>query len=143
MTHLFVPYAIAVMAKEKGFDEPCMCYYNDDKNLCVKQGDVLSGILNQDCHRLNIVAPLYQQLTDWLRAKHKLHIDIVYERGDWHYRINQLPSEKDILFAHSGECEDGDLWLDASLMTLDWHSHEFKNYCEAYNQALIEAFKLI
>lgn len=69
MKHLFVPYELALLAKDKGFDNPCMAYYNDDKELCIKRGNSLSGIINQDCHRLNILAPLYCQLVDWAYNK--------------------------------------------------------------------------
>lgn len=31
MKHLFVPYTLALLAEEKGFNEPCFAYYNDLK----------------------------------------------------------------------------------------------------------------
>jgi hypothetical protein len=31
--NLFAPYELAKTAKEKGFDEPCFCYYDCDGKL--------------------------------------------------------------------------------------------------------------
>jgi hypothetical protein len=124
MNQLFLPYELALMAKEKGFDEPCMAYYNDDKILCIKKGNPLSGIINQDCHRLNIIAPLYQQLIDWFREKHNLIITI---------DVNSIGK----CFGH---------YKKYNLISMSaWSNDEDEplNYYDALNKITETAFKLI
>jgi hypothetical protein len=72
MKNLFIPYELAVIAKEKGFNELCFgcyitspfdpAYLNDDKrgtNQYFKEG---------------VTAPLYQQIVDWFEETHKIVI---------------------------------------------------------------------
>ena len=124
MKHLFLPYSLAIISKEKTFDEPCMAYYNDDKILCIKKGDPLSGITNQDCHRLNILAPLYSQITDWFREKHKVVISI---------DVNL-----------SGKCF-GHIKSYNHITMTQWTNGEDEplEYYQALNKAIEQAFKLI
>lgn len=68
MKNLFIPYPLAVLAKEKGFNEPCIAkFFGEDKYI---------GLLRFESknseHEFNPVAPLYQQIVDWLRIKHLL-----------------------------------------------------------------------
>ncbi len=74
MKKLFVSYEIAKQLKEKGFDEECFCYYDEGHELNLKSGRSFGGIMVQDCHQSNIIAPLYQQVIDWLREKHNIDI---------------------------------------------------------------------
>ena len=69
----------------------------------------------------------------------KIYVQVQYERGWWCYIIHQLPSEEDIKFAASGECQDGDLWLDSNLMTPDWYLQEHKSFLEALENGINEA----
>lgn len=84
MKNLFLPYNLALLAKEKGFDEPCLAYFFRGYvfNLCS------NPMTNTECHKeystgkktmnsnpnndlqKTIVTPLYQQITDWFREKH-------------------------------------------------------------------------
>lgn len=96
MKHLFVPYELALKLKEKGFDEPCITFYElteeepfewcittcsidiDErwdgvKNLGTKNND----FIEKDISHLMITAPLYQQVIDWFREKHDLHIFLI------------------------------------------------------------------
>lgn len=78
MKNLFVPYELAIKAKEFGFDEPCLGVF--------KSNGVLVGVnhtgvaFNKDAinSKLSalIAAPLYQQLVDWFREKHALEISV-------------------------------------------------------------------
>lgn len=72
MKHLFIPYEIAVIAKEKGFDEPCLKWYSSNGKLNNNVGDILSE--NQKSLYGCCAAPLYQQIIDWLREKHNIYI---------------------------------------------------------------------
>ncbi len=68
---LFIPYELAVIAKEKGFNEPCFGSYRINSpnffspNKCDKNGDI------------TLLAPIYQQIVDWFREKHKIYITVV------------------------------------------------------------------
>lgn len=78
MKHLFVPYEIALLAKEKGFDEPCLAIYENKELHTWRVADTLvqqKDLANSD----SIVAPLYQQLIDWFREK---NIKLVEGRQD-------------------------------------------------------------
>lgn len=65
MNHLFATYELSLLAKEKGFDEPCLRYYDYSKIL------IESGVYK--CK-----APLYQQLCDWFREKYDIVITVSY-----------------------------------------------------------------
>lgn len=63
MKHLFIPYELAVLAKEKGFNEPCIIRFSFDESR------------PDECLPNDKVArPLYQQIVDWLRIKHHIII---------------------------------------------------------------------
>src|SRR5690348_15844449 len=72
MKELFVPCPIALLAKEKGFDEPCFGWYFGDES-----GDLHIEFIRKQSFP-TISAPLYHQLTDWFLTKdiaisHKVH----------------------------------------------------------------------
>lgn len=69
MNHLFVPYELAVKAKEHGFDEPCFGWWWDDNSSKVVH---LTPQMTQ--LELTFSAPLYQQLVDWFEEKHEIII---------------------------------------------------------------------
>jgi len=75
MKHLFLPYNLALIAKEKGFpQEHILGYFYYDDRL---ERDTIFLQYKEDC----IAAPLYQQIIDWFREKHNLYINI-YQNGD-------------------------------------------------------------
>jgi hypothetical protein len=67
MKEQFVPYEMALKLKEKGFDEPCIKVY-----------DVLGYLQDEkimDEYGLEkILAPLWQQVFNWLADKYKIEI---------------------------------------------------------------------
>jgi hypothetical protein len=72
MKHLFVTYKIAKQLKEKGFVEECFGYYNG-RLLQINGMEILHELSLSD---INTDAPLYQQVVDWFREKHKLFIEV-------------------------------------------------------------------
>jgi hypothetical protein len=77
MKHLFVPYELALLAKEKGFDEPCFAKFTINGEFVMSRecvGD--NPYKTSNIYPAQTIAPLYQQLVDWFRDKHT--IDIVY-----------------------------------------------------------------
>lgn len=119
MKHLFVPYEIAVMAKEAGFNEPCLAGFLPDREFAEPDSE-LNTFRNRNRSGGEISAPLYQQLTDWFREKHNTFIQITF------CEKYGLSTE---VISGNGEFK--------------YATHKFKEYYEAYNAALIEAFKLI
>lgn len=150
MNKLFVPYELALLAKEKGFDEPCFAAWfkytilNDKKIELTKPKDSIYGENFLFKNSLEIFidnsisgkgdgakcsAPLYQQLVDWFREKHKLYIEVswITTNDEINHKVNfwYMITKEDVL-------------------EFDLESpKEFDSYYEALNKALTEAFKLI
>lgn len=115
MNHLFLPYPLALISKEKGFNERCFGHYSDTTN---NKHLVLETVKMQGSYWT--CAPLYQQIIDWLREKHNVVVSVqprknlfigvreYFIRGEW--RFNSTPHLP---------------------------------YYEALNKAIEEAFKLI
>jgi hypothetical protein len=122
MKHLFVPYWLALLLKEKGFDEPCLGFYYEDNFELWKRKDIC-GNSDPVFDQVSCSAPLYQQVIDWLREKHKIlafadttmdftaHTPTVQKLGEGHTRV-------------SGQIE-------------------FDNYYEALTEAIRHALTLI
>lgn len=72
----FIPFEESLALKELGFDEYCLCYYENNKLrifeqpeyneiLAYRESEYIKGIA--DCF-----APLYQQAFRWFRNKHDI-----------------------------------------------------------------------
>lgn len=107
MNDLFLPYKLAKLAKENGFDELCLRYYikenrigNNTKNF--------SGIKNSDKRTFRFVAaPLYQQILDWFRKEHEIYI---------YYQ--PYPYDKYILYSITYRDETG-MWAEGTIKNID------------------------
>jgi len=97
MEKLFVPFVIAQMLKEKGFNLNCFTVYHGENDLYkfwAKPYDELSGddhttVRNSDfIKNSNIVcAPLWQQAVDWLREKKNIHITTMESDGKYIFQV--------------------------------------------------------
>ncbi len=67
MTDKFVPYEIAVLAREKGFDEPCFGYFTDTE--CKLFVDIRGEDITNSTFGFYPTAPLYLQLVGWFYLK--------------------------------------------------------------------------
>jgi hypothetical protein len=139
MKHLFVPYELALLAKEKGFNEPCIYqYYKQNEELLpivkttqyptIRNNSEISIESGEDC----IAAPIYQQLIDWFREEHDIHFEIFPTRSfrlnpNYCYSIDQINRSARI----KKSIPENSLTLQAD------------TYYNALNAALAEAFKLI
>lgn len=122
MENLFVSYEIALELKDKGFNKPCFGVWNSRE--CSLYID-----LRYDTDQKNMPdgckAPLYQQVTDWLRENHNIEIQIsnVDNKIDkWEYQLNNL-----IL------SDESNLNYDSSYDDL-----YYSTYYEALEEAIIE-----
>lgn len=71
---MFVPYELAVLAKQKGFDEDCLKFYYGDG-----WGLTSDSIFKTSSDSNPIDAPTYDQLQNWLRTKHKIYIELIID----------------------------------------------------------------
>lgn len=88
MEHLFVPFELCLILRDKGFDEPCRDHWERGQNdkewelftsgEWLTKKDLINDYKDADGNLCGeISAPLYQQVIDWLREKHNLNIIIV------------------------------------------------------------------
>jgi hypothetical protein len=70
MTKEFLTYELALKLKEVGFNEPCMGYYDCERDLKLvpNKNKFLS---------CEYAAPLYQQVFRWFREKYDIHSWII------------------------------------------------------------------
>jgi len=87
--------------------------------------------------------PTQSLLQRWLREKHNYNIEITQENGYWCYIIKTLPSDEDRLFATSGLCQDGDLWLRSEIINPSWYTQEFESYEKALEEGLKNTLEII
>lgn len=123
ITNLFVPFELAELMKEKGFDEDCMAWYslrdsyNNDK---------------KDFENIRTPAPTYQQCTDWLREKHGMVIAIaVFKHKESNQELNYWPK---IHFLISDV---------VSTDTADWEGGDSVDYYQALAAGIEQALTLI
>ena len=83
MNKQFTTPEISKQLKDLGFNEPCFCYYYDKgHNLSFHMdapenvANITNSELSKDHNCICYSAPLWQQVIDWFREKHKLHIII-------------------------------------------------------------------
>lgn len=131
MKHLFIPYELAVISKEKGFDEMCLAYYNELGNNNengpfgkpnISEITNIYGGYQTDLKSKLTAAPLSQQIIDWFREKHGIHIKIELEAGKSNYYW-------------------GEINYFSKKTGLSCKTHT--DYYSALNAAITEAFKLI
>lgn len=71
---IFVPYGIAALAKQKGFDEACGAYYSNwvSEEPFLLTCEVGKEVKDSQERRKNymVSAPAYFQLMNWLREHH-------------------------------------------------------------------------
>lgn len=82
MNHLFANYELSLLAKEKGFKDFCFAGYVEinTKEFQFMMNSQIDSIDEAIGLGDNLItkAPLFQQLVDWFRKKHKIVITISY-----------------------------------------------------------------
>lgn len=141
MKKLFVPYEIAVLAKEKGFNEPCFTHYTNE--FTKKLLHPLERFKNYNQYPKLVSAPLYQQLIDWFDDQY-IFISIETEAigsDEWVYifKIKYLPTEKQNLKRRTSSFEYKESFKEGPGSYVGgWNTRK-----EALTEAFKEAFKLI
>lgn len=128
MQHLFLPYDLALLAKEKGFDEPCFAYYLQGIFHTENNGAFNSEsnrVLSLSPMKDYFSAPLYQQIIDWMFLSH----DICISAPNIEFGTYNILSKKHNIVKNI----DG---------LYGYHDNKCKSYL-ILNKAIEEAFKLI
>lgn len=148
MKHLFIPYELAVIAKEKGFDEPCIMFYeknNDELKFGINDdywGDYSVFIKWNSKNKKPwkpfcevIAAPLYQQIIDWFYDK-KIVINLIHTEFNYWFCTITVDYTK----THIGS---GNFSFFDKQIRIENNFKCFINKYEALNKAIEEAFILI
>lgn len=127
MENLFIPYKLAVIAKEKGFDEQCFGYFRKGELQFFDKRNIVGS--NQDLYKSDYIkAPMYQQLVDWFREKHNLYLSPI---------ISSLDKTEKRYFISIMQINNNDV---SRQLCFDQATY---TYYEAINKAIENAFKLI
>lgn len=76
----FVPFEVAGLLKENGFDEYCFLAY--DKDGSINDAMELYGefeVCNSECYEDDIAAPTFQMAMKWLREEKHIYIQIMLD----------------------------------------------------------------
>jgi hypothetical protein len=141
MKHLFIPYALALILKQKGFQEHCFGSYYTNPSCDEGERLVERYCTYFSLAEFEMLAPLYQQVVDFFRDKHSIYIAVLpfREKSDvsdeysielcWYYSLVQDDEDlPDIL------CNEDDLGA---------HGDNYATPKEAWDEAFKEALKLI
>lgn len=122
MKQLFIPYHLALIARDKGFPNntgSCLASWEDTP--------IHRSLHFGACDVRFLKAPLYQQVIDWIREKHNITISISNDTNKldiWSfYLVNTIQSEEQ------------NLSLDSK--------NTYSTYYEALNVAIEETFNII
>ncbi len=74
--HLFVPYALAVNLRKKGFIEPCLSVIWSDNEIAIGSTEYSEIMQRRDdsC----IACPLFEQATEWLEREYNFFFERLY-----------------------------------------------------------------
>jgi hypothetical protein len=72
---LFATYDIASLVGDKGFNKQCLGYYRiDNKKILIN--NTFAEIAYQKERVPLIPAPIWDQVFEWFRQEHRLHLDV-------------------------------------------------------------------
>lgn len=103
MDHLFVPYKIAFLLKDLGFDKFCLSAYRSTDGEEQLMG-LSSWTKSQDTHEGYCLAPTWDQAIQWLIVEHDLHVrPYAISTITWAYHIVR-PSNGGVVGRSVGGC---------------------------------------
>jgi len=92
-----IQYKTAVLAKEKGFNEPCDWVFEYDfelRRLNYYEGDgsgfTQNSDINPEYEDYRLTAPQQTDLQKWLREKHKIHVSVEPQYNLTNETINEI-----------------------------------------------------
>ncbi len=119
MKNLFIPYELAIKAKEMGFNEECLATQVKNGTPVVQIHPVKNSTLESMLPSI-ICVPIYQQIVDWFREKHQ--IEIAYKLTGSNHRF---------------------CWVKNESKPIEFTKGDVGGYYGAFNKAIEESFKLI
>jgi hypothetical protein len=110
----FIPYEQALVLKELGFNEPCLCFYNYNSQLLryMNPDKDWNSLQSQTLKNSKITlpdtysAPLYSQAFRWFRERYQASptIHCISEQDNsWRYHIPNEGGERDFLTYEEAE----------------------------------------
>lgn len=133
MKKQFATYEIALKLKELGFNEECLGYYHVNEGYTKGYAFCYSeNTRTSDC---SVLAPLWQQVIDWLRDKHDIVIEITRQKYFDTYANS---------YAYEVVCKVyKNKELEGSVVIRDnKNNYIFYSYEEAREQAILKAIEL-
>ena len=76
MKEQFATREISEILKSKGFDEPCYAHFRDNDKEPTMLSTGIAGVKYSWIEESPILAPLWQQVIDWLRDKHFIYTEV-------------------------------------------------------------------
>ena len=144
----FVTYEIALSLKELGFSEPCLGFFDkelflfclvDQKSDCeintITYKNGLNNIIADINYETIIIVPLYQQVTDWFREKHNIHIEVELTDNTMQFYYQYC-----IVDSKNREHHDEDM-IDQATRIYNYNE-KFHTFYEAREQAILKAIEL-
>lgn len=94
ITEDYVNYETAKLLKEKGFDEECWCWYEEDGYFKDSNDDYgFQSNLDHVSDDFICSAPTLQMTMKWLREKHNLSIEPYYtHKQKYKFIIQEIPT---------------------------------------------------
>ena len=94
LKHLFLPYELSLIAEQKGFNDPCLAIYQiATKSFELIRTSHYDYVINSEVGSEYVCAPLYQQVTSWLRT---LNVAVIQSPfGQWY--VNELKNEVSVM----------------------------------------------
>lgn len=122
MQEHFIPYEQALHLKQLGFDEWCVAICNKDSFVSKRyDGTHVFMYQNSTSHLAPDTAtlPLWQQVWNWARTKHRMHVCISYiPQERWHVRIHLMG------------------WSDSRI-------HSYSNFADSFEEAQLTGLRII
>ncbi len=157
---LFATFELSKLAKEKGFDEDCFCYFELGGDEQAYLEEVVYYEDNRKNSNFNTVdfictAPLYDQLTNWLRDVKDIDITIMpvfrekcgydsFKRDGYTFTVLIIKPCQYLTWADFNQCAE-----DRDYENKEYDKNDrclvpsFKTHKEALNEAIKQGLNLI
>ena len=109
MNKEFIPYEQALELKELGFNEECMFFYCNHKNVIRIVPSEINIEYFRDKDFITCLAPLYQQAFRWFREKYELFCWIEKFHKDETYIFQIPPANFTKIQGHFNTYEEAEL----------------------------------
>lgn len=140
----FATYEIAYELKRLGFNEKCLGFWSvnllNSSYTELKYGMKLftNDSVELSDHESNVLAPLWQQVIDWLAKTYDVYISISIEQNEWKWKTKDLYYSYAI--SHAKNNYDGyDANLNVWLGLVDFDPNNQYHICKSKLQACSEA----